>query len=1452
MVKKSLRNIFQTAVAVALSVSLLSPTMPSWAASAEMERTAGNKSVSETGGVEQYDSIDGLSDEILYDTSGNRVRCCGGEVHQYTEDGVTKWYWFGEEIPGTSAGSADAVPALHLYSSTDLYNWTREEDILKGMTSKEQFETDEYFKNLYGDLSDAEKDIVFEFLKNCPTAHPKMLYHASKQQYVMWMTSMNGKACITTSNSIKGPFKFVKYCEDMSSVGLMYQDSDGSAYAFYNNGGQAVVAKLTDDYMGIDGNSIQSIGSGMVSMVSEGGMFERDGKYYMVNAGTGQYAMADSLTGPWSLHSLQMCDDNGQVSQIASMNPTSCVFRVNTENGVEYINMSDKWTYAESDSERYIWLPLKFSQDGTMALRNLSNWKLDGIVPEEPVVPPEPQEYDSIDGLSGEILYDTDGERVYACGGEVHQFTENGETKWYWFGVDDLEMDVQKKHPGIHLYSSTDLYNWKHEGTMDEGGKFGFVAHPKVLYNEQQHQYVMWASAQSNGITRTIVATSNSIKGPFTVVEGAGGGISGFINLYQDSAGEAYLLSMGTGGLGLSLAKLSDDYTAIDGTPQLLEFTGNNSLYAAEGGIFERNGKYYIVNAGSPDSFGPQYAVADSLSGPWTLHKIQMWDDQKQSFENIVKKNQTSNVFHVKTDKIDTYVCVGDSVNDPTDPGVVRYIWLPIKFLENDEIALEKLSNWKLDDTIIEEPVTPPEPQEYDSIDGLSGEILYDTDGERVYACGGEVHQFTENGETKWYWFGVDDLGDGQERHPGIHLYSSTDLYNWKHEGTMDEDGQFGVVAHPKVLYNEQQHQYVMWVSTPGNGVIVATSNSIKGPFTAIEGAGDGVTGFINLYQDSAGEAYLLSADARNLSLAKLSDDYTAIVGTPEPLGFTGNNSLYAPEGGIFEQNGKYYIVNAGSPDSFGPQYAVADSLSGPWTLHKIQMWDEESQGFEDIVSKNQTSDVFHVKTDKIDTYVCVGDSVGNIDAPEVVRYIWLPIKFLENDEIALEKLSNWKFEEKEEEPPVPIEVTEVKLTETSKTLKVEEEYQINATVLPANAENRTLTYRSGDETVATVSASGKVLAKKVGNTTITVTSANGKKAELQLTVEKKGEKPPAPIEVTEIRLTERSKTLKVGDEYQITAVVLPANAEDQTLTYVSSDGTVATVSNSGKVQATKAGTTTITVTSANGTKAELQLKVEGKEEEPPAPIEVTEVQLTETSKTLKVGDEYQINATALPADAENRTLTYKSGNETVATVSASGKVLARKVGNTTITVTSANGKKAELQLKVEAVPVKTVEVQSVLVSTKKLTVGVGEKVQLEAGVYPRNASDRKLTYKPSNNKVEVSKKGRITAKKTGDCKITISASNGEKAVVKVTVKKKPGKISLNAKKKTLKAGKKFQIKPKLPKGTASYNITYVSNSKSVAVVDKNGKVTAKKKGNAVITVKTYNGKKAILKLRVK
>ncbi|MDE5779077.1 MAG: Ig-like domain-containing protein, partial [Lachnospiraceae bacterium] len=347
-----------------------------------------------------------------------------------------------------------------------------------------------------------------------------------------------------------------------------------------------------------------------------------------------------------------------------------------------------------------------------------------------------------------------------------------------------------------------------------------------------------------------------------------------------------------------------------------------------------------------------------------------------------------------------------------------------------------------------------------------------------------------------------------------------------------------------------------------------------------------------------------------------------------------------------------------------------------------------------------------------------------------------------------------------------------------------------------------------------------------------------------------------AEIKVTEVELSDTGKTLKIGEKYRIKATVLPSNAADKTLTYKSSDDSVASVSAAGEVEAKKAGTVTVTVTSVNGKMAQMQVTVEEAEEpETPgdleSPVEVTEVKLSDTGKTLKIGERYRIEATVLPSNAADKTLTYKSSDDSVASVSAAGEVEAKKAGTVTVTVTSVNGKTAQVQVTVEETE-KKIEVQKVLVSANKMTVGVGEKVQLEAAVYPGDAFNKALTYKSSNNKVKVNNKGMLTARKTGSCKITISSSNNKNVVVKVTVKKKPMKISLNAKKKTLKVGKKFQIKAKLPKGTASYKIKYTSNKKSVVAVSQTGKVTAMRKGNAIITVKTYNGKKAILKIHVK
>lgn len=187
--------------------------------------------------------------------------------------------------------------------------------------------------------------------------------------------------------------------------------------------------------------------------------------------------------------------------------------------------------------------------------------------------------YDSIDGLSGEILYDTDGNRVYTCGGEVHEIVENGQKKWYWFGVDDLNRETMNEHPGVHLYSSSDLYNWDYEGVMlnEDGVTY---AHPKILYNGEE--YVMWVSYNKwsdseGGMPPTMsggikIATSKSIKGPFTEVPDSGvGNENGFINLYEESKGNGWLIYTdynAASGSRIFRAKLKEDYTGIEGEPQ--------------------------------------------------------------------------------------------------------------------------------------------------------------------------------------------------------------------------------------------------------------------------------------------------------------------------------------------------------------------------------------------------------------------------------------------------------------------------------------------------------------------------------------------------------------------------------------------------------------------------------------------------------------------------------------------------------------------------------------------------------------------------------------------------------------------------------------------------------------------------------------------------------------------
>ncbi len=181
---------------------------------------------------------------------------------------------------------------------------------------------------------------------------------------------------------------------------------------------------------------------------------------------------------------------------------------------------------------------------------------------------------------------------------------------------------------------------------------------------------------------------------------------------------------------------------------------------------------------------------------------------------------------------------------------------------------------------------------------------------------------------------------------------------------------------------------------------------------------------------------------------------------------------------------------------------------------------------------------------------------------------------------------------------PVIVSATGVSLNKTELTLEAGAKETLTATVAPDNATDKSVTWESSNEDVATV-VNGTVTAVAAGEATITVKTANGMTATCKVTV---------IVSATGVSLNKTELTLEAGAEETLTATVTPDNATDKSVTWESSNEDVATVVN-GTVTAVAAGEATITVKTANGMTATCKVTVkeaavdpdpEGPDNEPP------------------------------------------------------------------------------------------------------------------------------------------------------------------------------------------------------------------------------------------------------------
>ena len=372
----------------------------------------------------------------------------------------------------------------------------------------------------------------------------------------------------------------------------------------------------------------------------------------------------------------------------------------------------------------------------------------------------------------------------------------------------------------------------------------------------------------------------------------------------------------------------------------------------------------------------------------------------------------------------------------------------------------------------------------------------------------------------------------------------------------------------------------------------------------------------------------------------------------------------------------------------------------------------------------------------------------------------------------------------------VLVKTPTVKLSAISKTM-----YRGETTKLTATSSNKKpVSWTSSDPTIASVDSNGTIKTLKNGTVKISA-SANGGKATCTITV-----KEPIQISATTSSIY-RGKTT--------TLKAIPAYST--TITWMSSNQLIATVSSNGVVTGKKAGTVTITA------------KAFGKSVT--KTIKVVEPSLKVTGSTSL----YRGKTTTLKATTSYSTkVTWKSSNSSIATVSSTGDVTGKKAGTAYI-YANAYGKSVKCKV--------TVKNPTITLNKSKATAYAGKSYTLKATTSYRT----KISWKSSNTKIAtVDSKGMVKLKKAG--KVTISATAfGKKVNCVLTVKNPTLKVSKAS--VSIYRKKSYTVKATaVPGGKVSWS----SSNKAIATVSSSGKITGMKKGTAYVYAKIHGLKKTI------
>lgn len=333
-----------------------------------------------------------------------------------------------------------------------------------------------------------------------------------------------------------------------------------------------------------------------------------------------------------------------------------------------------------------------------------------------------------------------------------------------------------------------------------------------------------------------------------------------------------------------------------------------------------------------------------------------------------------------------------------------------------------------------------------------------------------------------------------------------------------------------------------------------------------------------------------------------------------------------------------------------------------------------------------------------------------------------------------------------------------VTVSPSSVVIQKDNVQKLTASVVPENATNKKLIYKSSNETVAVVSNDGIITARSEGWATITVCSEENQAIYGTCTV-----KVGLPVYVTKITLDTTNVTMWAGATRQLGVSIEPANADIKNVTYGSSNPDVATVSSNGLITAKKKGTATITVTATDGSGKSASCAVIVKQP-------VTGIQITPNGFTLVKGDVKDLKANVSPADADNPDVIWTSSNTNIAAVSSKGQVTAVNEGSCVITATC----KDNASISASCTIVVGTPVTSVALAPNRASMNTGETILITASVLPTNASNKGIiwSWKSEDGASIILTNGAVKAMKAGTVTVTAKAADnsGKEAYCTITI----------------------------------------------------------------------------------